>query len=309
MPSAPLSPLYGPSPPYRAPRKVRDNYIYYDEDDNGQAMTNRKEQQAELLLKFGALIAPMEELIDYPDQQNAQTQAKASAKFTHDRESFQHMLDAFTRGEAGHNYKIENSEISGRLNRFTNQMVSFRNDTEKLRNELLDLRKTLISNILAIPCELDSAVLEAGSPFTAFVKIRSICETASQELVFIDPYMGQGTVRRYFHGIPEQVTVTVITKRRSGDEFLDFLDASKLYADERGQSRYCLLYHPDLHDRYLQCDETVYHLGGSLKDAGRKSNYTISRIMVASDGAAAVVKLLEESTEQFGLHKSNHPQT
>lgn len=143
--------------------------------------------------------------------------------------------------------------------------------------------------------------------YTAFVKIRSICETASQQLVFVDPYMGQGTVRRYFHGIPEQVTVTVITKKRCGDEFSDFLDASKLFADERGPSRYCLMYHPDLHDRYLKCDETVYHLGGSLKDAGRKSGYTVSKIRVASDGETEVLKLLGESTEQFGPNKANHP--
>lgn len=270
-------------------------------------MTSRKEQQAELLIKFGDLIAPMEELVNYPDQQNEQTRAKASAKFAHDRESFQRLLNAFTQGEPGHNYTVESSHITKRLNGFTNQMVSYRDDTEKLRDQLLGLRNTVIINILAIPCELNSEVLEAGSPFTAFVKIRSICETASEQLVFVDPYMGQGTVRRYFHGIPEQVTLTVITKQRSGDEFRDFLDVSKLFADERGPSRYCLMYHPDLHDRYLKCDESVYHLGGSLKDAGRKSGYTVSKITVASDGETEVLKLLGESTEQFGPNRSNHP--
>ena len=270
-------------------------------------MTSRKEQQAELLIEFGDLIAPMEELVNYPDQQNAQTRAKASAKFTHDRHNFQLLLNAFTEGEPGHNYTIENLQITKHLNGFTNAMVSFRDDTEKLRDQLLKLRKPVIRNILAIPCELDSEVLEAGSPFTAFVKIRSICETASQQLVFVDPYMGQGTVRRYFHGIPEQVTVSVITKQLSGDEFRDFLDVSKLFADERGPSRYCLMYHPDLHDRYLKCDETVYHLGGSLKDAGRKSGYTVSKIRVASHGQTEVLKLLGESTEQFGPNKPQHP--
>ena len=270
-------------------------------------MKSRKEQQAELLIQFGELIASMNELVNYPDQQTSQTRAKASAKFTHDRDSFQHLLNDFTGGEPGHDYQIENRQISKHLNSFTNQLVSFRDDTEKLRDELTRLKKAVIVSILSIPCELDSEVLEAGSPFTAFVKIRSICETANQELIFVDPYMGQGTVRRFFHGIPEQVTVTVITKQRGGNEFLDFLDVSKLYADERGQSRYCLMYHPDLHDRYLKCDETVYHLGGSLKDAGRKSGYTISKIMVASDGEASVVKLMGESTEQFGPNKSNHP--
>ena len=270
-------------------------------------MTSRKEQQAELLIRFGALIAPMEELVDYPDEQTAQTRAKGSAKFAHDCEEFVHLLRDFTRGEPGHNYTVEYSQIVGRLNLFTGQMVSFRDDTEKLRAELLDLQGTVIGNISAIPCELDSEILEAGSPFTAFERIRSICETARQQLIIVDPYMGQETVRRYFHGISEKVSVTVVTKHRDRDEFRDFLDVSRLFADERGQSRYRLMYHPDLHDRYLKCDETVYHLGGSLKDAGRKSGYTVSKIMVASDGEAEVVELLGESREQFGPSKSSHP--
>lgn len=221
-------------------------------------MTSRKEQQAELLIYFDSLIAPIEELVDYPDQQNAQTRAKASAKFTHDRSNFQHLLDAFTQGEPGHNYKVENSQISGSLNRFTNQMLSFRDNREKLQHELQTLRKAVISSILAIPSELDSEVLEAGSP----------C---------------------------------------SSKEFRDFLDVSKLFANERGSSGYCLMYHSDLHDRYLKCDETVYHLGGSMKDAGRKSNYTISEISITPDAETEVLKLINESSEQFGLNSSNHP--
>ena len=63
-------------------------------------MTSLREQQAELLIQFGELIAPMEELVDYPDQQNAQTRAKATAKYTHDLVSFQTLLNVFIQGEA-----------------------------------------------------------------------------------------------------------------------------------------------------------------------------------------------------------------
>ncbi len=270
-------------------------------------MASRKEQQAELLIQFGELIAPMEELVNHPKQQTAQSRARASAKFTHDCDLFKRSLSDFTNGESGHNYKVEYSQISGRLNVFTNQMVSFRDDTAKLAGELQQVRQTATQYILAIPCDLDSEVLEAGSPFTAFVKLRSICETASQQLVFVDPYMGQGAARRYFHNIAADVSVTVITKRRNGDEFRDFIDVSKLYADERGVSLYRLMYHPDLHDRYLQCDDSVYHLGGSLKDAGRKSGYTVTRIQVAANATETIEKLVQESSETFGPSNLNHP--
>lgn len=270
-------------------------------------MPSRKEQQAELLIQFGALIAPLEELVSYPDRQTAQTRAKASAKFTHDRDVFQRSLSEFTGGEPGHNYKVELLAISAALNTFTNQMTSFRDDTPKLSERLQHVRDVATRSILAIPCDLDSEVLEAGSPFSAFVKLRSICETANERLLFVDPYMGQGAVRRYFHGIAEHVSVTVITKHRGGQEFADFMDVSKLFADERGASLYRLMYHPDLHDRYLQCDDSVYHLGGSLKDAARKSDYTVTHIQVARDADSAIQALIQESTETFGPASANHP--
>lgn len=270
-------------------------------------MTSRKQQQADLLIQFGELIAPMEELVAHPSKQTAQTRARASAKFTHDRDAFQKALNAFTSGEAGHDYKVEFAQVSGNLNRFTNQMALFRDDPEKLASELTELRQTAANAILAIPCELESEVLEAGSPFTTFMALRSLCETAAEQLIFVDPYMGQGAVRRYFHNIAANVSLTVITKRRGTQEFRDFLDVSKLYADERGPSLYRVMYHADLHDRYLQSDDAVYHLGGSLKDAGRKSDYTVTRIKAAAGTSDAVASLIQTSNEVFGPTHPVHP--
>ncbi|MCR4291124.1 MAG: hypothetical protein NUV86_12790 [Candidatus Scalindua sp.] len=98
------------------------------------------------------------------------------------------------------------------LNKFTNQMVSFRDSHTTLEKEINELRKSVKKHILAIPCELDTEVLDAGSPFTSYIKIRSIIETANKQLIFVDPYMGQGTIRRFFNNIPENVCITVITK-------------------------------------------------------------------------------------------------
>ena len=266
---------------------------------------SRKEEQAELLIKFGELISPLVEITNYPEQQTAQTRSKAIAKYTHDRDLFNSIIADFCRGESGHSYKVELQELSGRLNRLTNQMPQYRDNPEKLKNELEDVKKTVISSILSIPCDIGAEVLEAGSPFTAFLKIRSLCETSNSELIFIDPYIGPSIVRRYFGCIRESVSVTVVTKmRRGGDEFDSFLELSKLYSDERGPSKYSLHYHQDLHDRYLKCDDDIFHLGGSIKDAGQKSGYTISKI---NSGLSQIQNILDGSAEQFGTSNMQHP--
>lgn len=268
----------------------------------------RKEKQAELLIMFGDLISPLEELVKLSENQTEQSRSKACAKFTHDRTAFLNILTAFTKGESGHDYAVESSQITGRINQFANSLVSFRGDTDKLKDELKDIRDRVTRNILVIPCELESAVLEAKSPFSTFMKIRSLCETANEKLVFVDPYIGKEVVRRYFTGISEHVTVTVITKfRRGGEAFGEFIDLSKLYSDERGPIKYCLKYHPSLHDRYLQCDNTVYHLGGSFRDAGQESGFTITKIGGSHDGVAQIDRMLADSAEQYGPSKQNHP--
>ena len=137
-------------------------------------MSSRKEEQASLLIQFGELVAPLEDLVNYPEQQTPQTRAKASAKFTHDRNKFQNSLSSFTSGEPGHNYKVELLQISAALNNFTSRMASFRDNTDELVKRLKHIRDVATRNVLAIPCELDSAVLEAGSPFSAYVKLLSL---------------------------------------------------------------------------------------------------------------------------------------
>ena len=122
-------------------------------------MASRKEQQAELLISFGELISPLEELIKHPDQQNDNSRSKACAKFTHDRPLFFVILNKFCTGEPGHNYAVESSMITGRLNTFTNSLTKFRSDTETLTNKLKDIRNIVKSNILSIPCELDYEIL------------------------------------------------------------------------------------------------------------------------------------------------------
>lgn len=271
-------------------------------------MTSRKEQQAELLMMFGELVSPLEELVKYPEQQTPQTRAKASAKFTHDRPTFLGHLTSFTKGESGHDYAVESSIITGRLNRFVNQMVGFRDNKEQLEVELKDLREVVMSHILAVPCELDTEVLDAHSPFSSYLKLRAIVESASKKLVFVDPYVGHGLVRRYFQFIGNDVELTVVTKRRTGGtEFGDFMDISKLYSDERGSSKYRLMYHSDLHDRYLQSDDVVYHLGGTFKDAGRKSGFTITKVQLTAGGKNKIDELIAESSEQFGPSNNVHP--
>lgn len=271
-------------------------------------MISRRETQAELLVLFGELISPLVDLIRYPDQQTPQTRAKLAAKFTHDNGLFKIPLLEFTKGEPGHEYLVEFSQIRAALNQFGQNLHSFRDDTEHLKNEIHALKLSVTKSILSIPCEVDPEVLDSYSPFTAYLKIKSIVVTTSTELVFVDPWVNTELFSRYLHHLPAESSLTLITTMRKGRvEFDEFLKLSKLYGQERGKDRYKLMYNENLHDRYLKSDDVVFHLGGSLKDAGNGAQFTISKLKAAPDSSYVIHNLIQSSFEQFGPSKPQHP--
>lgn len=68
---------------------------------------NRKEQQAELIYALGSLLRPLQDVVDDPEDNDAQARARASAKFVHDADDFLDRLDRLASGEPGHRYEIE----------------------------------------------------------------------------------------------------------------------------------------------------------------------------------------------------------
>ncbi len=162
--------------------------------------------------------------------------------------------------------------------------------------------------ILDIPTEVSSEVLEARSPFQAYCKLKAFCETTNLKLVWVDPYIGAGLFHRYFSELPESVEVTLVTKKRSGSaEYQEMLDISRLYAQERGPSKYQLRVETSNHDRWLRCDDQIYHLGGSAKDAGKRSNFTITKLASTPENFQTLDNLITSAAELFGPTNTTHP--
>lgn len=192
--------------------------------------------------------------------------------------------------------------------KFRNAIGQFRDDADRLAKDLKRFRDTTIEAILTIPTDVDSQILEAHSPFQAYCRIKAFCETTGQRLVWADPYMGPGLFHRYLNGLPEQVEVALVTKDRSSTtEYADFLDVSRLFAQERGSNKYRLVTEQGFHDRCLRCDDQLYHLGGSAKDAGRRSDFTITKMEPTAENFKQLDDLFNGGTELFGPTNPNHP--
>jgi hypothetical protein len=85
------------------------------------------------------------------------------------------------------------------------------------------------------------------------------------------------------------------------------MEASRLFASERGSDKYNLLTKADFHDRWLKCDDRLYLLGGSGKDAGQLSDFSVSAMEQNAETTARFAAAIHGTQELFGVNSPNHP--
>ena len=114
-----------------------------------------------------------------------------------------------------------------------------------------------------------------GQIFDAYVFAADLIKSAKTSIVLIDNYVDE-SVLTLLSKRTEGVSARVITRRISEALRLDVEKHNQQYAPImiEENSRY--------HDRFLIIDETVYHLGASLKDLGKKL-FAFSRMNATAD--------------------------
>ncbi|MBR6848118.1 MAG: DNA-binding protein [Bacteroidales bacterium] len=102
-----------------------------------------------------------------------------------------------------------------------------------------------------------------GQIFDAHVFVSNLIKTAKQRIILIDNYLDE-SVLVTLSKREVNVTAKIITKTISNQFQSDLNRYNSQYpsvdVEERG----------GIHDRFLIVDDTLYHLGASLKDLGKK---------------------------------------
>ncbi len=163
--------------------------------------------------------------------------------------------------------------------------------------------------MVAVPNFPDALILEAHTPFSTYCVVKDLCQTVAERLIWVDRYLAANIFYRYLRDVSNNVNVTLITwpqNKRGATEFLKFMEASRLYATERGPDKYRLVVHPDIHDRWLCCDAKIFALGGSVKDASNKSYFTLSKLDPTEENFKKIDQLLSTGPEIFGPTQTTH---
>ena len=106
-------------------------------------------------------------------------------------------------------------------------------------------------------------VFYEGQIFDAHVFASNLIKSAKSSIVLIDNYVDE-SVLTTLSKRENNVSAKIVTKSISDQFLLDLNRHNSQYPQIDVEER------TDIHDRFLIIDDTVYHIGASLKDLGKK---------------------------------------
>ena len=167
--------------------------------------------------------------------------------------------------------KIMNSFVEMRNFLLSNREMFARLDRVELKQLETDKKLEKIFNYIATNTEVKQNIFFDGQIYDAFSFIVELVKKAKKEIILIDNYVDVNTLNilcKKNKGV--DVVITTVGKGN-----LSTKDITKFNAQ---YPKLSVKTNTDFHDRFLIVDKTeVYHIGASIKDAGKKS-FGITRI-------------------------------
>ena len=167
--------------------------------------------------------------------------------------------------------RIMDSFVEMRRFLVSNQELFSRLDRVELKQIETDKKLEQVFNYIATRTEVKQHIFFDGQIYDAFSFIVDLIKKAQNKLVLIDNYVDTNTLNLL---CKKNNGVSVLIAG-SGKGSLTSKDISKFNAQYQGL---LVKTRNDFHDRFMIIDDTeVYHIGASIKDAGKKS-FGISKI-------------------------------
>ena len=161
-------------------------------------------------------------------------------------------------------FLISNQELFSRLDKAELRQIEFEKKVD-LKNAETDKKLEEVFDYIATTKEVKQKIFFNGQIYDAFSLMVEIVEKAGTELILIDNYVDVNTLN-ILSKKKDGVNVLIVT---SGKGNLTDKDIAKFNSQ---YPKLTVKISKDFHDRFLIIDrKEVYHIGASIKDAGKKS--------------------------------------
>ena len=181
-------------------------------------------------------------------------------------------------------FLISNQELFSRLDKAELRQIEFEKKVD-LKNAETDKKLEEVFDYIATTKEVKQKIFFNGQIYDAFSLMVEIVEKAGTELILIDNYVDVNTLN-ILSKKRKQVDVMIVT---SGKGNLTKKDVTKFNSQ---YPKLTVKINEDFHDRFIIIDKKdVYHIGASIKDAGKKS-FGITKLDVEDLTKSLLAKVL-----------------
>ena len=181
-------------------------------------------------------------------------------------------------------FLISNQELFSRLDKAELRQIEFEKKVD-LKNAETDKKLEEVFDYIATTKEVKQKIFFNGQIYDAFSLMVEIVEKAEKELILIDNYVDVNTLN-ILSKKKDGVNVLIVT---SGNGNLTEKDIAKFNSQ---YPKLTVKISKDFHDRFLIIDrKEVYHIGASIKDAGKKS-FGITKLEVEELTKSLLAKVL-----------------
>ena len=161
------------------------------------------------------------------------------------------------------NIRIMRAFTAMRRFMMTNAMVFQRLESLEHHQLLTDQRLDEVFKRIDADLQPSQGIFYDGQVFDAYSFVSDLVRSAKESIVMFDNYVDY-TVLTMLDKRRENVSATIFTKAVSSKLKLDLAKHNAQYRPIEIKS------FDKVHDRFLCIDSTVYHIGASLKDLGKK---------------------------------------
>ncbi len=127
-----------------------------------------------------------------------------------------------------------------------------------LENDMANIKSYIKNNTI----EIKHGIFFNGQIFDAYALLSDLIKSAKVSLILIDNYIDESILSLFSKN--QNVRFVIYTQNISKELQLDIKKYNKQYRNLEVKIT------KNFHDRFLICDETVYHSGASFKDLGNK---------------------------------------
>lgn len=243
-------------------------------------MKNIKAHQRDrLILEFGILMQPFDDLVKRDPAPNVDDYRIAIAKVHAGDAKWRTRVREFATFAQDVVFHIECSDISHVPERFRGLIQQFLRDPNLSENlnevhrrftvELKNMKNTFLELVKSVPFEWEPILFEANTPFTSYLRIRESIAIVNNRLDYFDRYLKEDFFHLFLNSLNSEISVRLVTTSGNMDYGVNnVIHVSNLARQQFNDYQLIEVGQKELHDRNLRVDDQIFTLGPGVDRAG-----------------------------------------